>query len=143
MTLFMLTFFILYGSMHLYAFLKAKAAFAFAREPEKIKGGIPFDYLAAEFGHQGEDCTFETVLKRFGLKDRALQAAAEIVHDADLKDAKFGRDEAKGVDAVIKGLAAGISDDHALLEEGLLMFDALYASFGGGGTSPRGPRARR
>lgn len=127
----------------IHRFIDPKAAFAFAREPEKIKGGIPFDYLGAEFGHQGEDCTFETLLKRFGLKDRTLQAVAEIVHDADLKDAKFSRDEAKGVDAVIKGLAAAIADDHALLEQGLLIFDALYASFGGSTTLQRRPRARR
>ncbi len=124
-------------------FIDPKAAFAFAHEPEKVKGGIPFDYLGAEFGHQAEDCTFETLLKRFGLKDRALQAVAELVHDADLKDAKFNRDEAKGVDAVIKGLAAALADDHALLEQGLLIFDALYASFGGSTTLQRRPQTRR
>lgn len=124
-------------------FIDPKARFAFAREREKIKEGIPFDYLGAEFGHQGEDCTFETFVKRFGLKDKALQAVAEIVHDADLKDAKFGREEAKGVDAVIKGLAATIADDHALLAEGLVLFDALYANFGGSKTSGRRSRARR
>ena len=124
-------------------FIDPKARFAFASEPEKIKGGVPFDYLGAEFGHHGEDCTFETLLKRFGLKDKALRAVAEIVHDADLKDAKFGRDEAKGVDAVIKGLAATISDDHALLAQGLLIFDAMYASFGGIKTSRRAAQAKR
>ncbi|MBI3990249.1 MAG: chromate resistance protein [candidate division NC10 bacterium] len=124
-------------------FIDPKAKFAFVRESEKIKEGIPFDYLGVEFGHQGEDCTFETVLKRFGLKGKDLQAVAEIVHDADLKDAKFGREEAKGVDAVIKGLAAIIADDHALLAQGLLVFDALYASFGGGGASGHGSQARR
>lgn len=124
-------------------FIDPKAKFAFARELEGIQRGIPFDYLKAEFGHQGEDSTFETFLKRFGLKDKALQEVAEIVHDADLKDTKFGRDEAKGVDAVIKGLAAIIADDHALLERGFVIFDALYAGLGGGKTSGRGPRAKR
>jgi hypothetical protein len=124
-------------------FIDPKAHFAFAREPEKIKGGIPFDYLGAELGHQGEDCTFETLLKRFGLKDRTLRTVAGIVHDADLKDAKFNSEEAKGVDAVIRGLAAAIADDHALLEQGLLIFDALYASFGSSTTLQRRPRARR
>ncbi len=112
-------------------FIDPKARFAFAREPDMIKGGIPFDYLGAEFGHQGEDCTFETFLKRFGLKDRALHAVAEIVHDADLKDAKFGREEAKGLDAVIKGFSAMIADDHTLLARGHLIFDAIYAGIGG------------
>lgn len=123
-------------------FIDPKAKFAFAMKPEEIKGGIPFDYLGAEFGHQGEDCSFETLLKRFGLKDKALRSVAEIVHDADLKDAKFARDEAKGVDAVVKGLAATISDDHALVAQGLVAFDALYASFGGNRVSSRAPRAK-
>lgn len=123
-------------------FIDPKAKFAFAGTPEKIKEGIPFDYLGAEFGHQGEDCTFETLLKRFGLKDRGLQAVAEIVHDADLKDAKFGREEAKGVDVVIKGLAATIADDHALLAKGLPIFDAMYAGLRESGTSRGGPQAK-
>lgn len=121
-------------------FIDPQATFAFAPKPDSIKGGIPFDYPGVEFGHQGEDCTLETFLKRFGLKDRALHILAEIVHDADLKDAKFGREEAKGVDAIIRGLAATITDDHTLLTQGLLICDALYARFGGRG-SGRGPRS--
>lgn len=124
-------------------FIDPGAQFGFIQEREKIKKGIPFDYLGAEFGHQGEDCTFETLLARFRLKDKALHAVAAIVHDADLKDAKFGREEAKGVDAVIKGSAAIIAGDHALLERGFVIFDALYAGLGGGKTSGRGPRAKR
>lgn len=120
-----------------------QARFAFARDPAKVKRGIPFDCLGAEFGHQGEDCTFETLLKRFGAEDKAFRAVAEIVHDADLKDAKFGRAEATGVDTVIKGLAAVIADDHALLTKGSLVLEALYASLGGGKTSGRGRRAKR
>ena len=124
-------------------FIDPKAKFAFAPEPRSIKGGIPFDCLGAEFGHQGEDCTFETFLKRFGMKDKALRALAEIVHDADLKDAKFGRDEARGVDAVIKGLAATITDDHTLLAQGLGVFDALHAGFGESKKSGRVAQAKR
>jgi len=123
-------------------FIDPQATFAFASLPEKVNGAIPFDYPGVEFGHQGEDCTFETLLKRFGLKDRALQALAEIVHDADLKDAKFGRDEAKGIDTVIKGLAATITDDHTLLTQGLLIVDAIYASISGSRAPRRGPRAK-
>ena len=51
----------------------------------------------AEFTHQGDKCTFEVLLERSGLDDPGLQAIAEIVHDIDLKDAKFGRDEAAGI----------------------------------------------
>jgi hypothetical protein len=125
-------------------FVDPQATFAFASPPEKVKGAIPFDYPGVEFGHQGEDCTFEILLKRFGLKDRALHILAEIVHDADLKDAKFGRDEAKGVDVLIKGLAATIADDQLLLAEGLRLFDALYAGCGKHERSRRtGPTSKR
>lgn len=112
-------------------FIDPQATFAFASKPDTINGAIPFDCPGVDFGHQGEDCTFETLLKRFGLKDRALQALAEIVHDADLKDAKFGRDEAKGIDAVLKGLATTITDDHALLTQGISIVDAIYTSISG------------
>lgn len=125
-------------------FIDPEATFAFANPPEKVKGSIPFDYPGVEFGHQGEDCTFETLLKRFGLKDRALRIVAEIVHDTDLKDAKFERDEAKGIDAVLKGFAATIADDQSLLAEGLRLFDALYARFSGQERSRRtGPTSKR
>lgn len=124
----------------IHRFIDPQATFAFASKPETIKGAIPFDYPGVEFGHQGEDCTFETLLKRFGLKDRVLQALAEIVHDADLKDAKFGRDEARGVDMLIKGLATMTADDQTLLGRGFLVFDALYASLGDK-RSGRRPRA--
>lgn len=123
-------------------FIDPQAKFAFASSPEKVKGAIPFDYPGVEFGHQGEDCTFETLLKRFGLRDRGLQTLAEIVHDADLKDAKFGRDEAKGVDAIIRGLAATITDDHALLAQGLVILEAMYASIAGSRMPRRGPRVK-
>lgn len=123
-------------------FIDPRATFAFAMKPDTTKGVIPFDYPGVEFGHQGEDCTFETLLKRFGLRDRGLQTLAEIVHDADLKDAKFGRDEAKGVDAIIRGLAATITDDHALLAQGLVILEAMYASIAGSRMPRRGPRVK-
>jgi hypothetical protein len=123
-------------------FIDPQAKFAFASPPGKVKGAIPFDYSGVEFGHQGEDCTFETLLKRFGLKDSALHIVAQIVHDVDLKDAKFGRDEAKGIDLLIKGLAATIADDHALMKQGLVILEAMYASIAGSRVSRRGPRAK-
>lgn len=123
-------------------FIDPQATFAFAPKPDRIKGGIPFDYPGVEFGHQGEDCTLETLLKRFGLKDNALQALAEVVHDTDLKDTKFGRDEVKGIDVVLKGLAATNPDDQALLTQGMRIFDAMYAGIAGSGTPLRSPRAQ-
>ena len=92
---------------------------------------MPFDYLGVDIGHQGEDCTMETLIKRFGLSDKALLAVAEVVHDADLKDAKFRRDEANGLDTILKGFADTTADDHALLELGFGVYDALYRGLGG------------
>jgi len=68
------------------------------------------------------------LLRRFGLKDRRLKALAEIVHEADLRDGKFTRPEAPGVDFALKGLAATIHDDHELLERGMVVLDGLYAT---------------
>jgi hypothetical protein len=111
-------------------FVDPQARFAFAEPEDAPKKGIPFDILGAEFGHHGDDCTFETLLKRFGLRDRRLRAIAEIVHEADLADGKFARTETAGVDLALRGLAAATPDDHELLERGLTLFDGLYAVLG-------------
>jgi hypothetical protein len=109
-------------------FLDPEATFAFADRADAAKKGVPFDVLGAEFGHQGEDCTFETLLKRYGVKDRRLQTIAEIVHAADLDDGKFTRPEARGIDLAVSGLVAAIPDDHELLERGMALFNGLYAT---------------
>jgi len=98
------------------------------RELDRIESidHLEFDILGAEFGHHGEDCTFETLVKRFGVNDRRLRVIAEIVHEADLHDGKFARTEARGVDLAIKGLAESTGDDHELLERGMAIFDGLY-----------------
>jgi hypothetical protein len=107
-------------------FYDAGAKFAFADTADAARKGIPFDVLGAEFGHHGEDCTFETLVKRFGITDRRATIIAEIVHEADLHDGKFTRAESTGIDLAIKGLAEATQDDHELLERGLAMFDGLY-----------------
>ncbi|PYM85250.1 MAG: hypothetical protein DME09_06275 [Candidatus Rokuibacteriota bacterium] len=109
-------------------FLDPKAAFGFADRADAAKKGIPFDVLGAEFGHHGEDCTFETLVKRFGVKDPRLRAIGEIVHEADLHDGKFARGEAQGIDLAVSGLVAATPDDHELLERGMTLFDGLYAT---------------
>ena len=84
--------------------------------------------MGAEFGHQGEDCTFETLFGRSGVEDARLQVLAEIVHEADLRDGKFERPETAGVDLAVRGLAATVKDDQELLGQGLALFEALYAA---------------
>jgi hypothetical protein len=108
-------------------FCDSEAVFAFADAADAARKGIPFDVLGAEFGHHGEDCTFETLVKRFGLKDRRVKLVAEIVHEADLRDGKFTRNESSGVDLTIRALAEATADDHELLAQGMAIFDGLYA----------------
>lgn len=92
-------------------------------------GELRFDMFEAEFTHEGDRCTFEVLLARAGLSDPALAAIAEIVHDIDLKDAKFGRAEASGIAHLIEGLSAANQDDQARIERGAAMLDDLYGYF--------------
>jgi len=102
-----------------------EAQFAFVEEGAKLrKGDVPFDMFGVEFGHHGDDCTFETLRKAFGLKDPALDPIARVVHDADLKDGKFGRRDVEGIEKAIRALGSQLPDDR-LLEVGLHLFDGL------------------
>jgi hypothetical protein len=107
-------------------FCDPDANFAFADAADAARKGIPFDVLGADFGHHGEDCTFETLIMRFGIKDRRVRVIGEIVHEADLHDGKFTRSEATGVDLAINGLVEATPDDHELLERGMAIFEGLY-----------------
>lgn len=110
-------------------FIDPQAKFVFAPESKLPKGAIPYDIFGAEFSHHGDDCTFETLLKSFQLKDKSLTAIAEIVHDIDMKDNKFGRPESEGLDAVLRALSTFLKDDHKVLEIGSTILDALYTYF--------------
>ena len=108
-------------------FIDKRPRFYFVAEGETVQNAIPFDMFGAEFTHQGEDCTFETLLKRFGLSDtRGLSELAQIVHDIDLKDDKFQRLEAAGLNAIINGLSESLRDDRKLLQQASVIFDGLY-----------------
>jgi hypothetical protein len=90
-------------------------------------GDQRFDMFEGEFTHEGDKCSFEVLLDRFQLTNPGLRIIAEIVHDLDLKDGKFGRPEAAGLGAMIEGLALRHSDDMKRMEEGIVILDALYA----------------
>jgi hypothetical protein len=113
------------------------------------KGELGFDFVGADFTHEGDRCTFETLLARTGIGDPALAEIAEIVHDVDLKDAKYGRPDAPGVQQLVLGLIQGHPADGDRLASGLSLFDHLYASFQARpapalrGTKRRGRPARR
>jgi len=92
-------------------------------------GELRFDMFEAEFTHEGDRCSFEVLLGHAGLTEPALQAIAEIVHDIDLKDGKFGRDEAAGIKALIAGVAMAHRSDEERLTRGGAIFDDLYEHF--------------
>ena len=112
-------------------FIDAEAAFRFA----KTKGDGPrgdevgFDLFDAEFTHAGDRCTFEVLLDRFRLGDRALRAIAEVVHDIDLKDGRFGRAETAGIATVIQGICLAQRDDEERVRRGADVFEGLYVFY--------------
>src|SRR5215471_14389300 len=92
-------------------------------------GELRFDMFEAEFTHEGDRCTFEVLLHKFGLTDPALKQIAEIVHDIDLKDEKFGREDTLGLDRLIAGIAMAHPEDEKRLVEGVAVFNGLYEYF--------------
>jgi hypothetical protein len=92
-------------------------------------GELRFDMFEAEFTHQGDRCTFEVLLAKAGLTDPALAAIGEIVHDIDLKDAKFGREETSGIAHLLAGLTSAQPDDAARMDRGGIIFEDLYEYF--------------
>lgn len=107
----------------------ARFKFVSAKGYKPAPGELRFDMFDAEFTHQGDRCTFEVLLEQAGLNDPALRAIAEIVHDIDLKDAKFGRDEAAGIASLIAGIAQAHPHDEERLAQGSAVLENLYASF--------------
>jgi hypothetical protein len=111
-------------------FIDANARFGFAPDREAVpRDGVPFDMFGVDFSHHGEHCTFETLCARFGIDDGAVARVAEIVHDLDLKDGRFGPPEAAAIAVVIDGLQLAHADDNTLLAHGMALFDALYRGF--------------
>jgi hypothetical protein len=108
-------------------FIDPEATFLFAEPTEFPADAIAFDTPGAELSHYGDDCTFETLVKRAGFRDRRLTHLAEIVHEADLRDGKFPREEGRGIDLAIRGFLAAYPDDHEVLTHGLALFEGLYA----------------
>jgi hypothetical protein len=112
-------------------FVDKKARFTFAREEEVPRDAVPFDMFHAGFGHRGEDCTFETLQKTFRIHDRKVSIIAEIIHDADLLDEKFGRKEGFGIDGVLDGWEKQGLPDSEMLERGIQLIEALYHAVSG------------
>jgi len=110
-------------------FIDPKARFIFGAEPGSHPDAIPFDMFCPQgFGHRGEDCTFETLSKQFVIRDSKVKRIAQIIHDADLGDEKFGRTEGVGLDSVLKGWAKQDLPDDELLRRGMDLIEGLYES---------------
>jgi len=112
-------------------FIDPKARFLFGSEPSAHAEAIPFDMFCPQgFGHRGEDCTFETLQKEFSIRDGRVSRIAQIIHDADLGDDKFGRVEGQGLDKVLSGWAKQDLPDDELLQRGMDLVEGLYAALG-------------
>jgi hypothetical protein len=112
-------------------FIDTEALFKFvpARGYEPEMGELRFDMFEADFTHESDRCTFEVLVRGLKLNDKALRPIAEIVHDIDLKDGKFGRPEAPGIERLITGICAMHKDDEARLARASAIFEDLYGSF--------------
>jgi hypothetical protein len=107
-------------------FIDPAAKFVFATASGVPPGAVPYDMYEGGFGHAAEDCTFETLARVFQVKNRRVNVLAQIVHDADLFDDKFGRKEGFGVDEVMKGWAKQGLSDAQLLRRGMQLAEGLF-----------------
>jgi len=108
-------------------FIDPRAKFVFNKTIPASRRVVSFDMLAADFSHRGDDCTFETLIKSFAIRDKGAHKIGEMIHDADLDDGKFERTECIGIDRILKGWAREGLSDQEILRRGWECFDALHA----------------
>ncbi|TIS52954.1 MAG: chromate resistance protein [Mesorhizobium sp.] len=115
----------------IHRFIDADAAIRFVAGKGYVpkQGELRFDMFEGEITHEGDRCSFEVLLARTGITDPALQAIAEVVHDIDLKDGKFSREETTGIASLIAGIAMANASDEQRIAEGAAVFDNLYRYF--------------
>lgn len=107
-------------------FLDQSAEFSFVEDPDEItEGSTPFDIRGVELSHHHGRCSFEVFLQTYDLHDPVLWELAKIIHEADLFDETFDVPEARGLDAICRGLSL-VAEDHHVLEITALIFDGLY-----------------
>jgi AraC-like DNA-binding protein len=112
-------------------FVDKDAAFIYVpadkvKEKAKELDAIPFDIPDVEFSHHEDKCTFDYIIDKYKLDDPALHTLAVIVRGADT-DRHDIASQSSGLWAISAGLAYNTQDDHALLEKGMLLYDALYS----------------
>jgi type II secretory pathway component PulJ len=112
-------------------FIDANADFKFIDEGDLSSLGAnaaTFDMRGGDFTHVGDLCTFEVLLKSFSVRDKVVRKIAEIIHDLDVKDDKFGNPEAPGVEEILMGIRKTAKNDADALEQGMAVFEMLYQS---------------
>jgi len=108
-------------------YIDSRAKFAFTDNVREIPEGVPFDmFNVGGFTHQGDNCTFETLCREFGIRDRKVKMIGEMIHDADLNDEKYGRSEGLGLDRVLTGWAKQGLTDEELLRRGMELIEGLH-----------------
>jgi hypothetical protein len=112
-------------------FIDGNARFKFVSTKDYLheRGELRFDMFDGEFTHEGDLCTFEVLMARFSLEDRALEAIAQLVHDIDLKDDKHGLPEKAGIERLVNSIALAHGEDEARLDRAAAMFDDLYEGY--------------
>jgi hypothetical protein len=107
-------------------FVDPAAEFVFVEDPVEVPAdATPFDMRGVELSHHLGDCSFETMLRHFGLDDPVLWDVARIVHEADLADERFDAPEAAGLDVICRGVSM-IRSDAEMLAVTAPLFDGLY-----------------
>jgi hypothetical protein len=112
-------------------FVDEEAEFVFVPKDEVLAyaertGAIPYDIPNVELGHNGPECSFDAILKKYNLTDPALQRLALIVRGADTAD-KDLTPESRGLEAIAGGFSRLYDDDHAQLAAESIVYDSLYA----------------
>jgi hypothetical protein len=121
-------------------FINPQAVVRYSPTPEP--GEVGFDMPHGEFTHRGHLCTFETMVRAFGLEDQVLQAMGEIIHEIDLRDGRYMHPEIAGIDAVLRGWLLARLSDLELEAHGVALFEGLYADLSRRNRQPP-PRRRR
>ena len=114
-------------------FVDRKAAFKFVAGTHHLPEAdeIRFDMFDGEYTHEGDQCTFEVMIRRLRIQANALVPMAEVVHDIDLKDEKYSRGETVGFNVLLAGLVSAYGNDDQRMAEGCRLFDHLYAYYQG------------
>lgn len=115
----------------IHRFIDSQARFEFLEKDQvsaEVSPAVSFDVPEGDFTHEHDRCTFEVLLEAFGLRGKVLRKMAEVVHDLDLKDGKFANSQASGVETILLGIRKTAKDDREALEEGIKVFERLFAA---------------